>query len=59
MNIEKVKGPHMTSIKIDLKLKKLAKQTARSRYQTLSEYVRQLIWADIQKGVAKREGTEA
>lgn len=38
-----------TAIKLDRELLKLAKERARDRHQTYSEYVRQLIVRDVEK----------
>jgi hypothetical protein len=44
--------PEYTGIKMDRELYKLAKDRARRRHQTYSEYVRQLIVRDVEKTVA-------
>lgn len=44
--------PEYTGIKMDRELYKLAKERARSRHQSYSEYVRQLIVRDVEKATA-------
>jgi hypothetical protein len=44
--------PEYTGIKMDRELYKLAKERARHRHQTYSEYVRQLIVRDVEKAEA-------
>ena len=44
--------PEYTGIKMDRKLYKLARERARSRHQSYSEYVRQLIVHDVEKAEA-------
>ena len=44
--------PEYTGIKMDRELYKLAKERARSRHQSYSEYVRQLIVRDVEKAEA-------
>ena len=44
--------PEYTGIKMDRELYELAKERARSRHQSYSEYVRQLIVRDVEKAEA-------
>jgi hypothetical protein len=46
--------PEYTGIKMDRELYKIAKERARCRHQTYSEYVRQLIVRDIEQKAASR-----